>query len=114
MKIHSVNDYRPEDRPWVTRMLRYLGYLIVFGSVLYGIYFGVTFINIARTLTVDLERNLNTLLGALIGGFLGFVGGLVVSVPYWGFAMLLDDIRAIRMQTSEYVAIDTDGIRTGK
>lgn len=106
MKIYSVNDYNPKDRPWVTRMLRYLGYMIVFGCILYGIYYGVNIINLSRILTLNVEHNLNTLIGAIVGGFLGFVGGLVVSVPYWGLAMLLDDIRAIRVQTAEYVAVD--------
>lgn len=108
MKIIPISAYEPKDRPWVTRLLRYLGYLIVIGCVLYGITTGGKQIGLLLRQLFNLDYNGTAVLGAVIGGLLGFVGGLIVSVPYWGLAMLLDDIRAIRVQTAGYAATDRD------
>ena len=114
MKIIPISSYEPKDRPWVTRMLRYLGYLIVIGCVLYGVSTGGNLIGLYLRQLFNLDHNGAVVLGAVIGGFLGFVGGMIVSVPYWVLAMLLDDIRAIRVQTAGYAVIDRHDIQEGR
>lgn len=106
MNIMPVHTYTPKDRPWVIRWLRYMGYL----SVLIGIIVGVIVLSPISTEFVasalNLDYNSASGIALLLGGVAGFFGGLIISVPYWAIAMLLDDIRAIRTQTSGYASID--------
>lgn len=106
MNIFPLHTYELKDRPWVIRWLRYCGYLSVLISIIVGVivlspilvHFVASFLN--------LDYNGASGIALLLGGVAGFFGGLIISVPYWAIAMLLDDIRAIRTQTSGYASID--------
>lgn len=105
MNIFPLHSYEPKDRPWVIRLLRYMGYLIVFLSAVLG------FTMLPRVIAAYLAINIYSAgdlypLAEILGGILGLLGGFIISVPYWGLAMLLDDIHAIRVQSSAYVTMD--------
>ena len=104
MRIIPVSSYEAKDRPWVTRLLRYIGFLIVIGCTLYGIIGSGNQITPLVREAMGSDSNAVAIVVLILGGLFGFVAGLAVSVPYWGLAMLLDDIRAIRVQTSGYTA----------
>lgn len=105
MNIFPLHSYEPKDRPWVVRLLRYIGYLVVILSTLSG--FTVLQPIVAANLPLYYFSNDGMYgISVLLGGILGLLGGFIVSVPYWGLAMLLDDIHAIRVQSSAYVTVD--------
>lgn len=105
MNIFPLHPYDAKDRPWVIRLLRYIGYLVVILSTLFG--FVALPPVVASTLHIYYASSSDGMYGVavLLGGVAGFFGGLIISVPYWAIAMLLDDIRAIRTQTSGYASI---------
>ena len=106
MNIMPVHTYTPKDRPWVIRWLRYMGYLSVLISIIVGvIVLSPLLVQFVATV-LNLDYNGASGIALLLGGVAGFFGGLIVSVPYWGLAMLLDDIHAIRVQTSGYASVD--------
>lgn len=105
MNISPLHTYEPKDRPWVIRWLRYMGYLSVLISIIVGIIvLSPIFTQFVATF-YNLDYNGASGFGYILGAVAGFFGGLILSVPYWAIAMLLDDIRAIRAQTSGYAAI---------
>lgn len=106
MNIFPLHTYEPKDRPWVIRWLRYNGYLVVLISIIAGIVgLGPIFTEFVAS-ALNLDYNGASGIALVLGGVAGFFGGLIVSVPYWGLAMLLDDIHAIRVQTSGYASVD--------
>lgn len=104
MKIIPVSSYEAKDRPWVTRLLRYIGFLIVILCTLFGIVGGGDQMTPMIRGSMGSDSNAVAIVVLILGGLFGFVAGLVISVPIWGLAMLLDDVRAIRMQTAGYTA----------
>lgn len=104
MRIIPVSSYEAKDRPWVTRLLRYIGFLIVILCTLFGIVGGGDQMTPMIRGSMGSDSNAVAIVVLILGGLFGFVAGLVISVPIWGLAMLLDDVRAIRMQTAGYTA----------
>ena len=105
MNIFPVHTYEPKDRPWVIRMLRYLGFFEVIAAILAGIYYGGNMAGPLIQQAFNLPSEASLAITVIFGGFVGFCAGLIITVPTWGLAMLLDDIHAIQVQTAGYVAM---------
>lgn len=105
MNIMPMHEYTRKDRPWVIRWLRYCGYLLVVLSIFFGVAMIGPGLTDVLVTSFSMDYNGASVISLVAGGFGGFFGGLIVTVPYWGLAMLLDDIHAIRMQTSGYAAL---------
>lgn len=108
MNIFPVHTYEPKDRPWVIRTLRYLGFIEVIGAMLTGILYGGNLVGPLIQQAFNLPAEVSFVITVILGALIGFCAGLIVTVPTWGLAMLLDDIHAIRLQTSAYVTTHPD------
>lgn len=105
MNIMPMHEYTRKDRPWVIRWLRYCGYLLVVLSIFFGVAMIGPGLTDVLVTSFSMDYNGASVLSLVVGAFGGFFGGLIVTVPYWGLALLLDDIHAIRVQTSGYAAL---------
>lgn len=108
MNIIPINSYERKDRPWVIRMLRYMGYLMVVLIVLFGISASGTYLTPIVQNMMGNDSNAVAIVVLILGAVGSFAAGLLVSLPLWGLAMLLDDIHAIRIQTAAYLAYDAN------
>lgn len=41
-----------------------------------------------------------------LGGLLGFCAGLLVGLPFWGLALIADDLHALRIYASGMVVLE--------
>lgn len=86
MNIMPMHEYTRKDRPWVIRLLRYLGYFIVVVATLSGIFSASTIVGSAVLNISGVDVGISLVLSIILCGFLGFILGLLLSAPLWGFA----------------------------
>ena len=108
MKLFALYAEETKRRHWVVRWLRYMGYFIVIGSIISAVAFsGNTLTPIFQQMFHD-QSNWIAILVLVLGALFGFVGGLGLSLPLWGMALMIDDIHAIRLQTAAYVTNESE------
>jgi len=105
MNIFPMNRNDADRRHWVVRWLRYNGYFICAGALIAGGYYGYIYSKLFSYGAPDAMQVILPILGVLLGCLLGFVGGLAVSLPFWGMSMIIDDLHALRIYASGYVAV---------
>ena len=109
MTIVPIHHDEAQVRHWVVRWLRNIGYAICGLSALYGAFFAVnSSAVISMSMSVDSLAWLFHLILLLLGGLIGFVVGLAISLPWWGIALVIDDLHAIRLYAAGYWAFRDD------
>jgi hypothetical protein len=99
MPLHADAALR---KNWVTRILRIIALFINVSSILAGIGFGYYYAGEA----VKAQGNILAIAVSIIAGSaLGFIAGIIVSLIFWGLAMAIDDLHALRIYASGYYAI---------
>ena len=96
---------------WTVKLLRVFGVLQIIGCTAIGALYGAALIQTAG-LGEDLgvAGALTTILGLLIG----LMVGIISSVGTWAVALVIDDIHAMRINSSAYVAFESDSVHLGK
>lgn len=105
MNIMPIHPYTAKDRPWVIVWLRCLGYMIVIAATVAACVLLIPGFTVGIMHGMGVGHDFAATLALVLCALLGFLAGVVASVPLWGLAMLLDDIHAIRMQTAGYAAL---------
>ena len=105
MNILPMNRAEADRRHWVVRMLRYFGYLWAVAGIVSGVVFGNNIVGFYIATTLGSTFEIGSAIGIILGGFLGFVGGLIVGLPFWGLSMLIDDLHAVRQYMQGFVAV---------
>ena len=110
MNIFPVRRADSEKRHWVVRWLRYNGYIICIAATISG---AVLAYNYGAMLFAFMGSSADEILSwvfaivtLLLGGLVGFVAGLGISLPFWGLALMIDDLHAIRIHSGGYAATD--------
>lgn len=103
MHIKPIYRETANKKHWVVRWLRGIGVFICILGAVFGIIAGSQY---ARALLNRYSYDAEVALTYALGGIIGLLAGLAVSLPYWALSLLLDDIHALRIYASGYV---TDG-----
>lgn len=106
MKILPIFKKEADKKHWVVRWLRYYGFFICIAAIIAGVYYG----NFYGAMLFGGEQNetmawIYGVLSLLIGGFLGFVAGLTISLPCWAISMAIDDMHAMRQYMQGFVTM---------
>lgn len=105
MNILPIYAYQAEKKHWVVRFLRNAGYFICFLSSVGGLFLSLSLFGPPLS---DRGAAVISVIFAVLGALIGFLVGLLIGLPFWGLAMLLDDVHALRIYASGYFA-DDDG-----
>lgn len=108
MNIYPINRAEAQNRHWVVRWLRYIGYLICISTTIAGIVFALKYASLILPPVPDGTAPLVALLVAILGGLLGLTAGLGVSLPYWAVSLALDDLHALRIYAGGYVTVNDE------
>ena len=108
MNIFPIRQADADKSPWVVKMLYVLGYLFVIGAAISGAAYGGALLGPLLAAAFDIDASLGATLGMILGVLLGVLGSLIASLPMWALAMIVDDLHAIRVQTSGYAATGGD------
>ena len=100
-----MNKSEADKKHWVVRMLRYFGYLWAVAGVVTGVVYGNNIGAYFLMQTFGMSYEIASAIGMIVGGFAGFVGGLIVGLPFWGMSMIIDDLHAMRQYMQGFVAI---------
>ena len=99
---------------WIVKFIRFLGVIQVIWCVALGALFcGAPL----AALLIEADIMVQEAAAAsamLIGGIVGFVVGLFVGLAFFALAQVVDDLHAIRVQTSAFVAFESDNVHLGK
>ena len=106
MRIYPVNGIEANNRHWVVRMLRYFGYMWAIGGTIAGAAYGYSLLGLYIAAMLGTSFGVGAVLGVALGGFVGFVGGLVIGLPFWAMALIVDDLHALRIYSSGYFTTD--------
>ena len=88
-EFHLVSDIdRANQMHWVVKFFRFFGYLSLFVNLIIGVFLTDLFFN-----------GIYMILGYIITVF----EAITLSLGFWAIALFLDDIHAIRIQTSYYI-----------
>lgn len=99
------------DRPgWIAKFLRFLGVVQVVGCILLGVTVGGPFLALGLSQAGIMTQDAASASATLIGLAVGIIVGLFSSLVYFGLAQVIDDLHAIRIQTSAYTAFESDSI----
>ena len=105
MNIFPVHADQLTRRHWIVRCLRFLGYCIPVVSTLIGFLHGSVLLGILLPF-FGMAFELAGSLGTVLGGLIGLIGGLISSLPVWAFALVVEDIHALRVYASGYASSD--------
>lgn len=108
MKLTALYYTEAKRRHWIVRWLRYMGFLIVLAATLAAILYGGNLVTPLVQQMLRTDSNGVAVLVLVLSAILGLAAGLVISLPWWGLSMLLDDLHAIRLQTAAYVSQDRE------
>lgn len=105
MNIFPLHAEEARKRHWVVRTLRYFGYLDAIAGIIVGIVYGNA---MGPLLLAQLGVPFDTahIIALPLGGLLGFCAGLLVGLPFWGLALIADDLHALRIYASGMVVLE--------
>ena len=105
MNIMPMNRPEADRKHWVVRWLRYTGFIIVALSTVAGIYYANVYAALLMySASISLPQWAVSMIAVVVGGLLGFAGGLALSLPWWGVSMVIDDVHAMRQYMQGFVA----------
>ena len=105
MNIFPLHAEEARRRHWVVRTLRYFGYLDAIAGIIVGLALGNA---MGPLLLYQLGVPFTTadIIAPPLGGLLGFCVGLLVGLPFWGLALIADDLHALRIYASGMVVLE--------
>ena len=109
MNILPIYANKAKNEHWVVQCLRGAGYCICIFSSIGGIATALTvLLPFAQRMGFGGSSVILNLCFAGIGAIVGFLLGLLVGLPFWGLALLLDDVHALRIYASGYFTDEGD------
>ena len=107
MNIFPMNKSDADKKHWVVGLLRFNGFLITAGAMISGVFCALAYGNILLGgIFNGAYGNIVPILLAVIGALVGFVAGLILSLPWWAISMVLDDLHAMRQYMQGFVVLD--------
>ena len=106
MNILPIFDEQAQRKHWVVRWLRNMGHFICFLAGVSGVFGALSlFAPFANDMSSQGALIVFDVLVAILGCCVGALAGCIIGLPYWGLAMLLDDLHALRVYASGYYAV---------
>ena len=99
---------------WIVKFLRVVGVLQVIGFIVLGVTLGGPYISLILSQAGIMSPDTAGIPALLIGLAAGIIAGLWSSLALFALAQAIDDLHALRIQTSAYVAFESDNVRLGK
>ena len=99
---------------WIIKTLNATGavnvVLCVVGALLFASPFVTAWLNTLSWMYPEYSQ----ILGIILSGVLGYFVGMMIGLPYFAIAMALDDLHAVRVHTSAFVAFESDDVKIGR
>lgn len=109
--IQPRNQHEAERQSWMVKCLKFLGALQIIGCAILGAVAGGPFISVWLVELHLLGPGESGPSAALLGFAAGLIAGMFSSLLYFALAQVIDDLHAIRVQTSAYVSFESDSIQ---
>lgn len=116
MKFYIYPKYIEEavKSGWIVKFLRFIGVIQILGCIALGVTVGGRIIAAALAQAGIMSYSAAETSATLFGLAAGIITGLFVSLTAFALAQVVDDLHALRIQTSAYAAFETDEIKLGR
>lgn len=104
MNIIPIHADAANRRHWVVRTLRYFGFLLVILGTIGGTVYARALLTFPVAQALNLSLETAQLITIVLGALLSFSASLLVTLPYWGLALVIDDLHALRIYASGFAA----------
>jgi len=108
VNLYPMRGYEASRPVMVSRCLRAAGVIVALANIAFGALFGYTSLLTAVVKHVDGPYQRLLALSIGFGVLIGAVAAFVCAVPFFGLAAAVEHLRAIALQTSGYVAADSE------
>ena len=99
---------------WIVKFLKVIGVIQVVGCIAAGLFLGSPFVMLWLEQARVMDSDAATLAAPLISLALSIFIGLFASLTTFALAQVIDDLHALRVQTSAFVAFESDNVHLGK
>ena len=106
MNIYPIHSQTAARKHWIVRILRYFGFLTVIAGTICGTLYARAMFTVLLSEAFNISLETSQLIVIVLAAILSFGASMLVTLPYWGLALMIDDLHALRLYASGYVVHD--------